>query len=149
MTNSPVNTEALIQEYNKQYRKSKVWKSNNGDLLRYCKVKPYKLGFKNVFIGRLEDYCDFKYRTVNNRIEVTSFNSKTIHQKELREDFSVGRAKTGINYLLGIAQQLGTSAIIIELLYILPKDRKIFYEFNFSFRPNELTGGAIFSLSLK
>ena len=84
MTNSRVNTEAIIQEYNKQYRKSKIWKSINGDLLRYCNVKPYKLGFKNVCIGMHKNYCEFKYRIINNRLEVTSFNSKTIYQKELR-----------------------------------------------------------------
>ena len=149
MTNSPVNTEAIIQEYNKQYRKLKVWKSNNSDLLRYCNVKPYKLGFKNVFIGTHKNYCEFKYRIMNNKLEVTSFNSKTICQKELREDFSKGRARTGINYLLGLAGQLSTSTIIIELLYIFPEDHEIFYEFNFSFHPNELTGGAFFLLSLK
>ena len=149
MTNSRVNTEAIIQEYNKQYRKSKVWKSINGDLLRYCKVKPYKMGFKNVFIGMLEDYCEFKYRAVNNKLEVVSFNSKTVYQREIGGEFSNEKARKGINYLLGLAEQLGTSTIIIELLYILPEDHEIFYDFNFSFRPNELTGGAFFMLSLK
>lgn len=149
MSDNPANAEIVIQEYNKRYRKLQGWKSNSDDLLRYCKVKPYKLGFKNVYIGTHKSYCEFKYRIVHDRLEVSFFQSKTIYQNELRDDFSDEKARTGIDYILGLARQLGTSAIIIELLYIPLEDQEIFREYNFSFRPNKLTGGAIFTHSLK
>lgn len=149
MSDNPANAEAIIQEYNKQYRKLQGWKSNSDDLLRYCKVKPYKLGFKNVYIGTHKSYCEFKYKIMHNRLEVSSFHSKAIYQNELRDDFSNKRVRTGIDYLLGLARQLGISAIAIELLHIPLENQEIFREFNFSFHPNKLTGGAFFTLSLK